>query len=636
MPYKKRFTAITIDNALIQGQNVNGFRLSFTKVSTLIYSLFLFICAFALYANTLKNAYAIDDEEVILKNSYVQKGLAGIPAILSTPHLHGYSILPNETYRPLSLVFFAIEQHFFGLQPYIGHLMNILFFGLCVVALFQILVRLCGIDKIQIAFIATLLFCVHPIHTEVVANIKSFDALLCFFFAFVSMILFDEYSKKDENKYLMMGATAMFLSLISKEDSITFIFIVPLIFLVFKKVNKSQAFKISIATILPAIAFICLRAIILNANNNQIVNISPIQNALSASPDILSRFATTILVLGYYLKFMFAPYPLICDYSFSSIPFAHFSDAKVWFILAIYISILTIAIRRIIKYKNDLLGIGILFFIITLSLFSNLFFLIGSEMSERFTFLPSVGFCLIVAWAIDKVNKNNSLTSRILLSLICLFFIGITINRNNEWVDNYTLHLLDLKKSPENSHLNYCVGFALIDSVFNKETDATKKQEIVRDGITYLSKSVEICPSNTNAQSALGLAFLKYGQLDSAEIHLDYALQICPFDLSTMTDKSMCLFYKKDYLGAINISKTIISIDTLSAKSYSNIGICYFNLNKFDSALVYLRRSVVIAPDMPVSYPNLALVYNKIGQADSSRKYSSIAQRYYPGFVLPI
>ncbi len=226
MPYKKRFTAIPIENSLLSNQNGSAFRLSFTNNIVIVYSIFLFVSAIALYTNTLKNSFAIDDEEVILKNSYVQKGFAGIPAILATPHLHGYSTLPNETYRPLSLVFFAIEHQFFGLQPFIGHLMNILFFGLCVVVLFQFLIRLCGKEKIQIALIASLIFCVHPIHTEVVANIKSFDSLLCFFFAIISLILFDEYSKASANKFLFLSAIAMFLSLISKEDSITFIFIV--------------------------------------------------------------------------------------------------------------------------------------------------------------------------------------------------------------------------------------------------------------------------------------------------------------------------------------------------------------------------------------------------------------------------
>ena len=79
-----------------------------------------------LYANTLFNNYAFDDPVVIEKNKFVTEGISAIPKLLATPHLRGFYVIPNDLYRPLSLVMFAIEYQFFGLNPMTGHLFNIL------------------------------------------------------------------------------------------------------------------------------------------------------------------------------------------------------------------------------------------------------------------------------------------------------------------------------------------------------------------------------------------------------------------------------------------------------------------------------------------------------------------------------
>ncbi|MFI5196944.1 MAG: hypothetical protein ACHQD8_07620, partial [Chitinophagales bacterium] len=147
----------------------------------------LCVVCFGLYFNTLWNGYILDDVMVLKDNTMVTQGVKAIPELLSTPHMRGYLIIPNDLYRPLSLVMFAIEYQFFGLNPMVGHFFNIVVFAGCVIMLFLFLNKFFGGGKMAIAFIAALIFAVHPIHTEVVANIKSRDELLCYFFAFLSL-----------------------------------------------------------------------------------------------------------------------------------------------------------------------------------------------------------------------------------------------------------------------------------------------------------------------------------------------------------------------------------------------------------------------------------------------------------------
>ena len=148
------------------------------------YALFLGILSFCVYANTLQNDYALDDWPIVQYNQIVNKGLSGIPEILVTPYWYGNlkNLAEIDEYRPLSLVSFAIEYQLFPGNPLPAHLINVLLFAFCVVLLFKALNHLLSEKSPTMAFITALLFSLHPIHTEVVANIKSRDELLCFLF----------------------------------------------------------------------------------------------------------------------------------------------------------------------------------------------------------------------------------------------------------------------------------------------------------------------------------------------------------------------------------------------------------------------------------------------------------------------
>src|SRR5262245_18156818 len=144
--------------------------------------------AFVLYGNTVGHRYALDDTVVLTRNAYVKAGLAGLPDIFTHDALAGTEILSHTglteggRYRPLSMAMFAVEYQLFGLSPGPSHLINVLLFGLTGAALFALFRRL-PLERASgpwpwLATAATLLFLAHPIHTEVVANIKGRDELL--------------------------------------------------------------------------------------------------------------------------------------------------------------------------------------------------------------------------------------------------------------------------------------------------------------------------------------------------------------------------------------------------------------------------------------------------------------------------
>jgi chromate transport protein ChrA len=97
------------------------------------------------------------------------------------------------------------------------------------------------VAPVLVAFIAALLFAVHPIHTEVVSNIKSLDEIFCFMFAFLSLNVFVGYMKTGKAWQLLVGMLAMFLSFLSKETVVTFLGIIPLVFFFYITQDKPEA-----------------------------------------------------------------------------------------------------------------------------------------------------------------------------------------------------------------------------------------------------------------------------------------------------------------------------------------------------------------------------------------------------------
>jgi len=560
-------------------------------------TLLLGIISCIVYANTLKNGYVYDDISAITKNTIVKKGISAIPELLSTPYRRGFYATSNDLYRPLSLIMFAVEYQIFGLNPLPYHLINIIIFAFCVILLFLFFDEFFEGNNKAVAFISALLFALHPIHTEVVANIKSRDELLCFFFAFLCLIQFLRYYRSDKVSYLILGLVSLFLAMLSKETVVTYLIIVPLIFMLYYNENRKRGIVITITSIIGIAACILIRFVVLKAYHaDEPSSISFIDNPLASDNlSFESRIATAILILGYYIKLLFIPNPLVCDYSFNSIPFSHFSDPVVLVSLTIYVFLIFYGLKRLIKNHRDPYAFGILFFLITISLFSNILIPIGTMMGERLLFFPSVGFCLVAALLIEKLAKKSAgMEKKVLINKIGLAFIlpislvyaFLAIERNREWFDNYTLYKTDLEKAPEDTRLNYYLGteIELEEIADTTNINTVKQKQNLNEAILYLKKSEAIYPDFGSCQMSLWNAYFMSREYDSAITHLKKAIKIDP-----------------------TLNKYTLFPDS---KLQADIGDAYFHIHQYDSAEVHDRMAIVINPNNPDALNNLAAIYN--------------------------
>ncbi len=136
----------------------------------------LLAIAFLINTPTINYNYTLDDPFFTRENPLVRAGVSSIPEFFK--HAAYYGVFKNHdaSYRPLLLISFAIEKQLVGgFNPKIGHLVNLLLFCLQIFALFKLLRRIFNNYSVYVPFFIVLLFELHPIHTEVIASIKSRD-----------------------------------------------------------------------------------------------------------------------------------------------------------------------------------------------------------------------------------------------------------------------------------------------------------------------------------------------------------------------------------------------------------------------------------------------------------------------------
>src|SRR6185436_9063432 len=259
-------------------------------------------------------------------------------------------------------------------------------------------------QNLVIPFVASLLFIAHPIHTEVVASIKSRDEILSLFFVLLSMNFIHTYLSKEKVTGIIIAMICFLLSLLSKESGITFLAVFPLAIYFFTDAHVSKNIRASLMMLIPVVIFLLLRKNILDAGLKTTFAVA--DNLLMAAHNGADRFATAVLILGMYLKLLFFPHPLIFDRSYNQVPIISVSDWKFILSFAVYLALFVFALLRF--KKKDGLSFSILYYFITISIFSNVIIIIGTSFGERLMYLPSLGFCLAAGFLLSKLPGSEN------------------------------------------------------------------------------------------------------------------------------------------------------------------------------------------------------------------------------------
>lgn len=585
------------------------------------------------YGNSLHFSFTLDDDLFYLKHKSVQQGIAGIGELFSKGSLNQYDgTLGPQPYRPLTLTFFALQKTLFDNSSIAAHFMSLLLYTLVILSLHRVLTRLLtGIHAYVIALM-TLLFIVHPIHTEVVASVKSSDELLAALFGLMAWDVFLNNSNERKTTVFIRASFYFFMALLSKESAIAFLVIIPLSMLMIRKEKTKASLRIFLSLLVPVVIFLGMRKVANHASGIPSTGII-IDNVLYGATSFSELTATKMEILFYYLRLMFWPWPLTCDYSYNQVPLVGWDNISA---IAGVISYATLFVLSMVFFrKKSLLSFCILFFFIASAPVNNLFFVNGATIGERLLFVPSIAFCVIIPWALSELShldlKTFSSKSKNiffgLLTLLIIIFGGMSYSRSQEWKDNFILFEKAVERSPNSARSHYYLASLYLESGRSAEIKS-ESDKFLADAISHYNKALDIYPNYKQALYNSGICYALVRDTANAIARYKRTIDADPKYIPAFNNLGVMYQSKGNTDSARYYFEKVLKISPTESIAKTNLGELYFyiglnhqNKASADSAIIYYRRSLAYNDNNLYTYNNLGLIYIGKSQLDSAIHY---------------
>jgi tetratricopeptide (TPR) repeat protein len=638
----------------------------------------LILLAFALYGNTLGHLYALDDGIVITSNVYTKQGLRGIPDIFRHDTFYGCfqaekNLVSGGRYRPLSLATFAVEYQLAGANPHLSHAVNVLLYGLTGLLLYLLLRRLLGDAGRQegwssVSFLAALLFMTHPLHTEVVANVKGRDEILALLFTLVSFLGCLRYRDGGRGRIaaLIIAGVSFFLAALAKESALPFLAIIPLGLWFFRPAKPGRLAAVVAVLLVPAAAYLALRSAF--AGPAAVLKTAEILNDPFIGATTAQRLATVSKTFGIYLRLFLLPHPLTHDYYFNQVPIVDLGSPSALLPLAIALSLAAVALAGVRARRP--VAFALLFFGFSFSIVSNLFFAVGTTLAERFLYVPTVGLTLALVFALRALlqkaaGPKGPQAAGILVLCASAVFSVLTVARNPAWKDNLTLFTTDVNTSPRSAKLQTAVASVLVDSAAT-QPDSTVRQQMLRAAVAHAEQALQIYPQHSLAWILLGNLRMQLGKEPVREALECYrkAGEYQPEMTTAFRNAAVAETRLGDYraaladlrrlraLGGMDADAALLEAEALQAfgapdsalavleealrtrpqesRVLGQIGMIFGRHRRdYATAIRYLSRAVALAPDDRSNHENLGVAQALGGRPqDALRTFRLVLARF--------
>jgi len=573
-----------------------------------------------LYLNTLGHQFCLDDYSAIMDNWVVKGGLKNLGLIFSKEYRFGVWSSPGSLYRPIPLAMFAAEWQFSPENPFVHHLVNVLLYGLSGWVLWITWRDILHKQHPLLAAFTVLLFMAHPVHTEVVANIKSRDEILSLLFGTLALRALWQAQYDKTTQRLALAAFWYTLALFSKESAITLLAVFPLTLWYFGEAPLPKIVRWSALLVLPALLFLFVRHQVLSAQTGKEA-FSILDNFMVGAQNSADKLASACMMCARYLKALLLPYPLVSDLGFAQMKPVGFGDLRAIAGFLLFVGMGIWAVWQMPKKHPA--SFAILFFLSTFSLFSNIFITIGTSYGERLLYLPSLGFALLLAWAllqIPALNKHAQ-TAWAALGIIVAVFGVITIARNPAWYDSYSLYVADIQTSPDCAKLNYHIGLEEVKRGVNEETGQITDKAMLEKGIASYTKAMELFPQYHDAYGSRGLAYFRLQEYDKAKIDYDKALLHRPNDAKVLSNMGYIYFLRNNLDSAEVVYRRSIQYDPRFVDARRNLGAVLAMKKKFPEAIQQWEEGLKFDPNNKTLLQYIGTAYKDMGQPEKAKPY---------------
>ncbi len=601
------------------------------------YALVIFGLAVLLYLNTLGNRYALDDGMIITENTYTQQGFGGIGKLLTTDSFEGVfgpniDILAGGRWRPLALVTFAIEYEFTGQGPAaapFSHLINVLLYALVCWVLFRWLIETVWPHKPDWAFFAALVFTIHPVHTEAVANLKGRDEILSLLFLLLTLLHASRALRRGA-AFSPAAALCYLLALLSKENGITFLAILPLTFYFFHQKKAGEALRLTLPYFGVAVLYLAMRTGVIG------LRFSGASTDVLNQPYILAttaqKYATIAYVQLRYLGLLVWPHPLAFDYGYQQIPYQNWTAPVVWASVLVHGGLIAVAVVGL--PRRWAAAYGIWFYLASISIFSNLVFNLGGTLGERFLFQPSVGFALalaaVVGVGLSRLHEAR-LAKKLFLGLAVLLLVPSCFKvwaRNPVWKNNETLFLTDVETVPMSAKAQKGAGEALLKMGRDDSTGQHNKALLER-ALMHYNRALELHPKFVDAWLDKGATLYMLGRYAECEAAWNQAEALSPhnstlrkhYDILAMHFHSVAQrkFANRDTDSTLYYCQKAIRYERSTGKPWHLKATTLGMMQRIPEALAALDTALAYEPRNPQYW------YDKGGIAYNGGDYTTAA-----------
>jgi tetratricopeptide (TPR) repeat protein len=582
------------------------------------------IITFLVFLPCLGNGFTNwDDQELVTGNPNITAlNLKNILTIFTRPYV--------GTYIPLTILTFAVEYHFFRLNPFFYHLTNI-FLHAANVALALVLVYLLSGNLYAAAAVA-LLFGLHPLRVESVAWVTERKDVLYGFFYLGALLSYLRYRRLKVKPFYIAALILFVMAVLAKPMAIT----LPLVLILLDYYLEGKIVRSGLVRIVP---FLIL------ALPLGIVNIFAQQSMENPPFNLFLNFLIGSYNFVFYTAKTFFPANLSCLYPYPN------HDLRTIPIILYLSPFLLLALGLIVVWsgrRSRHLIFGTLFFVIGLLPVCQFIPMIGAAIAaDRYTYLPSLGIFYLLGIAglwlgrrILKESRVGRITAGAAVGSVLLILAVMTGLRCRVWKDSITLWNDVLRKYPENSLAlnNRGRAYASLKQYqtaikdydrsiavdpqyelpyYNRAVAYDNLEEYDRALIDY-GRALAIKPDLAIAYESRGVTYNHRGEYEKAIADFNQALKINPTMAVAYNDRGIAYFNLKQFELALADYKRTLKLEPSFFEAYINQGDVHFFRGEYDQAVADYSRGLAIQPAYPSAYYNRGVAYKALGEYDKA------------------
>lgn len=539
---------------------------------------------------------ALDDQVYINDNPYIKS--------LSWNNIKDiFSVFYNGNYHPFTTLLFAIEYKWFGLNAESYHIISLILHLVNTWLVFIFLQKISG--RIEAGFIGSILFAIHPMHVESVVWISEQKDVLYGLFFIAGLITYLRYIDKGKPVYYLLTLLLFLFSLLSKSAAVTF----PLV-LVLCDYFLNRGYKLKI--LMEKVPFFLLSAVF-----GMVTILS--QDAAGAIMDetmvpytLFERFFVVSYAIVYYIIKFVAPYDL-CVLHYAP------KDLSFFFYLCPFIILLIGFFTWRSKLLKRELIFGFLFYLFSILLVIQIIPVGFVIVSERYSYISYIGLVFITGIIYVRVKDSNQIAFKtfkpylaFIAGLMVLIFSFISFQYIKKWRSSEVLFEDIVNKNPDSGYGYNSFGKILStngkpDRALEQFNKAIEKDSSIaeayfcRANILFDKKNYEsairdylmsqkLQPDYPESYNNLAFLLSENQRMEEAIFYYSKALKYKPTQY-LFQRRATCYTILKKYAEALQDYSATIRINPQLSEAFFNRGVCYFYLQKNDSACVDWKKA---------------------------------------------